>query len=165
MEKNLLTFDQIKELIDKVAQNHLGGLELELSDFRLKVDGYAPPATTTVVHSAPAAPAPALVAPVAHQTEAPASSTPPPPVAQAKPENIKIIKSPFVGIFYRAPKPSDPPFVEVGTPISLGQVLCIVEAMKLMNEIEAELAGTITRVIPQNGQAVEFGEPLFEVKI
>jgi acetyl-CoA carboxylase biotin carboxyl carrier protein len=87
------------------------------------------------------------------------------PVAEA-PADKKghLITSPFVGTFYRAPSPDQPPFVEVGSPVRKGQVLCIIEAMKLMNEIESEVAGKVAEVLVQNGQPVEFGQPLFRIE-
>jgi acetyl-CoA carboxylase biotin carboxyl carrier protein len=87
------------------------------------------------------------------------------PVAEA-PADKKghLITSPFVGTFYRAPSPEQPPFVEVGSPVRKGQVLCIIEAMKLMNEIESEVAGKVAEVLVQNGQPVEFGQPLFRIE-
>jgi acetyl-CoA carboxylase biotin carboxyl carrier protein len=75
-----------------------------------------------------------------------------------------VVKSPIVGTFYRAPDPSSPPFVEVGDAVRVGQVLCIIEAMKLMNEIEAEAAGEVVKVHPGNGQAVQFGDALFSLR-
>lgn len=105
-----------------------------------------------------------------------ASVPPPPPVPSGLPAtgaapsvaandpNVVAITSPFVGTFYRQPSPDAKPFVDVGTDIRPGQVLCIVEAMKLMNEIESEIAGTIVEVLVENGKAVEYGEPLFRVR-
>jgi acetyl-CoA carboxylase biotin carboxyl carrier protein len=75
------------------------------------------------------------------------------------------VTSPFVGTFYRSPSPDTSPFVDVGTRIKKGQVLCIVEAMKLMNEIESEIEGSIVQILVENGQAVEYGEPLFKIKV
>jgi len=76
-----------------------------------------------------------------------------------------VVTSPFVGTFYRSPSPETSPFVDVGTRIKKGQVLCIVEAMKLMNEIESEIEGSIVQILVENGQAVEYGEPLFKIKV
>ncbi len=86
----------------------------------------------------------------------------PAPKAEAKPGTV--VTSPFVGTFYRAPSPDSPPFVDVGTVVKKGQVLCIVEAMKLMNEIEAETAGKIAEILVQNATPVEFGQPLFRIE-
>jgi acetyl-CoA carboxylase biotin carboxyl carrier protein len=162
----LLTFEQIKELVELVAQRQLQGLELERSGFRLKIDGHA---QQQVVVAAPAAaPAmPAVSAPVAAPAVAP--SAPPagasPAAAPAPPEdNGHVITSPIVGTFYRAPSPDAPTFVDVGSRVKKGQVLCIIEAMKLMNEIESDVDGVVAKIFPQNAQAVEYGEPLFAVK-
>jgi acetyl-CoA carboxylase biotin carboxyl carrier protein len=77
---------------------------------------------------------------------------------------LTVVKSPIVGTFYRAPDPSSPPFVNVGDQVKVGQVLCIIEAMKLMNEIEAEVAGEVVKVHHENGQPVQYGEPLFSIR-
>jgi acetyl-CoA carboxylase biotin carboxyl carrier protein len=96
----------------------------------------------------------------------PASAPPPPPAAPAPQSdgNISYITSPFVGTFYRSPGPDSAPFVDVGTTFRKGQVLCIVEAMKLMNEIESEVSGSIVACLVENGHTVEYGEPLFKIK-
>jgi acetyl-CoA carboxylase biotin carboxyl carrier protein len=110
-----------------------------------------------------AAPAPPVAASVPAAAAAPAQAAPP-PTAAAKAESDKktfTVNSPFVGTFYRAPSPETPPLVDVGTVVKKGQVLCIVEAMKLMNEIEAEQAGRCVEVLVQNASPVEYGEPLF----
>lgn len=113
-----------------------------------------------------AAPAPAPVA--VPQAPAPAASAPPAPAPAAQsPEanpSHHIMKSPIVGTYYRASDPSAPPFVKVGDTVRKGQVLCIVEAMKLMNEIESDVAGEIIKIHPENGHPVQFGEPLFTIK-
>ena len=159
----MLTFEQIKELIELVAQRRLQGLEIERSGFRLKVEGQ-PQAQPAVQASAPAessfaaslAPAAAAAAP------APASAEAAPPAADA---GAHIVTSPIVGTFYRAPSPDADPFVEVGSRVKKGQVLCIIEAMKLMNEIESDADGVIAQIYPQNAQAVEYGEPLFAIRL
>ena len=84
--------------------------------------------------------------------------------APEPPSNGTLVKSPIVGTFYRAPDPNSPPFVSVGDRVKVGQVLCIIEAMKLMNEIEAEVAGELVKVHPENGQPVQYGDPLFTVR-
>jgi acetyl-CoA carboxylase biotin carboxyl carrier protein len=163
----VLTFEQIKELIELVSLNRLQGLELERSGFRLKIDGQQAAA------AAPAAvpqPAPAVASAPAPATTAitPASLPPaaPAPAAAAAPTAPPghVVNSPIVGTFYRAASPDSPPFCEVGSRVKQGQVLCIIEAMKLMNEIESDIDGVITEIYPQNAQAVEFGEPLFAIR-
>ena len=122
----------------------------------------------------------AFAAPVSHAvgpaSHAPAPSSSGTPAAAPSPSspggsvdtsdgNVAYVTSPFVGTFYRAPSPDMSPFVDVGTRIKKGQVLCIVEAMKLMNEIESEIEGSIVQMLVENGQAVEYGEPLFKIKV
>lgn len=171
----MLTFEQIKELIELVAGHRMSGVEVERAGFRLKVDGYRP-AETVQVASAPAA-VPMIVEapPAAPPTAAPAAAPAPAPApAAAEPEaandegelpaGAQIVTSPIVGTFYRSPNPEAPAFVEVGARVKKGQVLCIVEAMKLMNEIESDVDGEVVAIFPENAQPVEFGERLFAVK-
>lgn len=147
----MLTFEQIKELVELVAQRRLQGLEIERSGFRLKIDGYTQIA-------APAAP-PAAAPPPA------GGEAPPPAGSEPAPEDGHILTSPIVGTFYRSPGPDAPPFVEVGSRVKKGQELCIIEAMKVMNPINSDVDGVVTRIFPQNGQPVEFGEPLFAIRV
>ncbi len=167
----MLTFEQIKELIELIARNRLTGIELERSGFRLKIDGEQaqihPPATAGAAQAVPvavAAPAP-IPAAVAATAPAPAA----PVVEEAEPEEPAnkgdhVLTSPIVGTFYASPNPDAPPFVKAGDRVTKGQVVCIVEAMKLMNEIEADVDGEIVEVYPKNEQPVEFGEPLFGIQ-
>lgn len=170
-DRTLLTFDQIKELIELVAGHQMTGIEVERSGFRLKIDGYKTAETVHVTQAAEAAPM--IAAPVA----LPAPSAPPAapaPAAEAAPsdtgkdgeppEGSQVMTSPIVGTFYRSPNPEAPAFVSEGDRVKKGQVLCIVEAMKLMNEIEADVDGEIVAVYPENAQPVEFGERLFAIK-
>jgi acetyl-CoA carboxylase biotin carboxyl carrier protein len=155
----VLTFEQIKELLEMVAERGLQGVEIERSGFRLKIDGQAPVAAAAAPLQASApvavsAPSPAPAAPAV--AEAPAAASPS--------AGAHILTSPIVGTFYRSPSPDAGPFVEVGTRVRKGQVLCIIEAMKLMNEIESDVDGVVVEVFPQNAQAVEFGEPLFAIR-
>ncbi len=167
----MLTFEQIKDLIDQVASHRLAGIELERSGFRLKIDGQrasggqaAPQAQEPVVAS-PAEPVPSVVTPVA-APEVPAPvSAPAPEPAKVPSKNVHVLNSPIVGTFYRAPNPDSPPFVEVGDRVQSGQVLCIVEAMKLMNEIESDVDGEVVEIYIENAQPVEYGEPLFGIKV
>jgi acetyl-CoA carboxylase biotin carboxyl carrier protein len=173
---SVLTFEQIKELIELVAQRKLQGLEVERSGFRLKIDGHS--AARAVQAAAPGS-APGEAPPAAPPEPLPAAGSPPGAGAAASgpapeeegeageaelPAGAQVVKSPIVGTFYRSPAPDADPFVEVGDSVKKGQVLCIVEAMKLMNEIESEASGTILEVYPENAQPVEFGEPLFAIK-
>jgi acetyl-CoA carboxylase biotin carboxyl carrier protein len=166
----LLTFEQIKELIELVATHGLAGVEVERTGFRLKVDGYhaatvAPlGAPVTYQVASEAAPAPAASAGSGGQEGAAGSVAAAAPEAAAAASHDHVLKSPIVGTFYRSPNPQSPTFVEVGSRVQRGQVLCIVEAMKLMNEIESDVDGVIVQIYPQNAQPVEFGEPLFAIK-
>ena len=157
----MLSFEQIKELIELVAERRLQGVEIERSGFRLKIDGQAPPVVAAPV-AAPAAPAPQAAAAAA---PAPAAPAPAPAAAEASPAaGAHVVTSPIVGTFYQSPSPDADPFVTVGSRVRKGQVLCIIEAMKLMNEIESDVDGVVVEIYPQNAQAVEFGEPLFAIR-
>ena len=161
----MLTFEQIKELIELVSERGLQGVEIERSGFRLKIDGQsaAPPAAASMapVPLAPPAATGAGGAAGMTATAAPAA----PPVAISSPaEGAHVLTSPIVGTFYRAPSPDADPFVDVGSRVKRGQVVCIIEAMKLMNEIESDVDGVVVEIFPQNAQAVEFGEPLFAIR-
>jgi len=192
----LLTFEQMKELVDLVARHRLRGLELERAGFRFKVDGFqepaAPPAAAPLAllsqhgfpgpaaQAAPSArPSPGGLDGLPREAGAPpALAAAPPPglpvhagelgapgaAARAGAPAAHILSSPIVGTFYRSPSPDAPPFTEVGARVRKGQVLCIIEAMKLMNEIESDVDGTVVETFPQNAQAVEFGEPLFAIQ-
>lgn len=116
-----------------------------------------------VARAAAPAPAPAFPVP-APPTPAPAPAPASPAPSAEPPASHHIMKSPIVGTYYRASDPTAPPFVKVGDTVRKGQVLCIVEAMKLMNEIESDVAGEIIRIHPENGHPVQFGEPLFTIK-
>ena len=169
----MLTFEQIKELIDRVASHRLSGFELERSGFRLKIDGQksneqaavetvtiaAPPAVAENV-SAPPSAGPPLPRPVAEAPQAAAEA----PQSDEPPPGSHVLTSPIVGTFYRSPDPNSPPFAEVGDRVATGQILCIVEAMKLMNEIESDVDGKIVKVYAENAQPVEYGEPLFAIQ-
>jgi len=159
----LLTFEQIKELIELVSSYRLQGLEIERSGFRLKIDGHdrereaGPAAPAAAAPPAPAsAPALASPAPAADEGAAPAA---------APGGGAHVRTSPIVGTFYASPSPDAEPYVRPGDRVRKGQVLCIVEAMKLMNEIESDTDGVVAEIYPQNAQPVEFGEPLFAIRV
>jgi acetyl-CoA carboxylase biotin carboxyl carrier protein len=161
----MLTYDQIKELIEIVSARHLHELEIERSGFRLKISGAnaAPqPAEFRPAPSPQSAPAAAVAfepSPVIESRVAPAA-----PSAAGAAGELHLIASPIVGTFYGSPNPTAEPFVRVGDRVRKGQVLCIVEAMKLMNEIECDLDGVVVEIHPKNAQPVEFGEPLFGIR-
>ena len=162
-----MNFKEILELIDKVADRGIASLEIEQAGMKLRIDGKGtPPAVQHAVVSTLPVAAPALAALPAAPAGTPAAAAPTPPAAAApeQDEGLHIITSPIVGTFYRSPNPEAEPFVNVGDHVNPGKVLCIIEAMKLMNEIESDVGGTIVKIFPQNGQPIEFGEQLFAVK-
>lgn len=141
--------EEIKELIQLVVESGIAELELERGGDRVRIRRTIE-AATVLATSAPQA--------------AIEATTPAPASAPAPATNEHIIKSPIVGTYYEAPKPGDPPFVKVGDAVEAGQVLCIIESMKLMNEIESEIAGTVVAKLMENGRPVEYGEALFAVR-
>lgn len=144
---------KLKKLIDLVEESGIS--ELELTEGEEKVRISRNPPAGQVMHYA----APAFATPAATPAAAPAA---PAPATAAEPEiEGHVVKSPMVGTFYRAPSPEAKPFVEVGSSVSAGDTLCIIEAMKLLNEIEADKSGVIKAILVDNGHPVEFGEPLF----
>jgi acetyl-CoA carboxylase biotin carboxyl carrier protein len=166
----MLSFEQIKELVELVARHRLGGLQLERSGFKLSIaaqplaDG-APAIGVPQISAAHAGGGAAAASPPAAQAPPPsAGATAPAPTASGPPAGAHVLTSPIVGTFYAAPAPDAEPFVRVGDRVREGQVLCIVEAMKLMNEIESDTDGTIVETYPRNAQPVEFGEPLFAIR-
>lgn len=152
----MLSFKEIKELIALVSERGLGSIEVERAGFRLKVEGRPAP---LVLESSEAALSSSLAA---SATAAAAAET---PASEQLSEDVHVITSPIVGTFYRSPSPESDPFAEVGQKISRGKILCIIESMKLMNEIESDVAGEIVEVYPRNGQPVEYGEKLFAIKL
>ena len=158
----MLTFEQIKELIEIVTRQGLQRVEIERSGFRLRIDGRGadagdPVAVVSPVVASPA-PAPAAEAPPV-VAEAPAE-----PEEAEVADGLHLLHSPIVGTFYSAPNPDAEAYVRVGERVKRGQVLCIVEAMKLMNEIESDADGVLREIFPKNAQPVEFGEPLFAIE-
>ncbi|EGZ44484.1 acetyl-CoA carboxylase biotin carboxyl carrier protein [Neisseria wadsworthii] len=147
---------KLKKLIDLVEESGIAEIEVTEGEEKVRItrSTTAQPVYAAPVHHVAAA-APAAPAPVA----APAAAAPAPAADSANAQ-----KSPMVGTFYRAPSPSSPPFVEVGQSVKEGDTLCIIEAMKLMNEIEAEKSGVIKAILVENGQPVEYGEPLFVIE-
>ncbi len=151
---------KLKTLIDLVSESNISELEITETEGKVRIvkgGGAAPVQYVQTVAAAPAAaPAPAAAAPAA-----PAIANA--PAAEAAPTG-HVVKSPMVGTFYRASSPGAPAFVEVGSKVSEGDTVCIIEAMKILNEIEADKSGTITQILGENGQAVEYGQPLFIIE-
>ncbi len=147
---------KLKTLIDLVSESNISELEITEADGKVRIVKSEP------VVTAPApgfAPVPVVAAPMTAAAPAP---VPAPAVAPEEPGHT--VKSPMVGTFYRSASPGGKPLAEVGTQIKEGEPICIIEAMKIMNEIEADKAGTVTRILCENGQAVEFGQPLFVIE-
>jgi len=155
---------EIKELIELLVEKDITEFALERGDMKVHVKRGSAAAPVVhvapVVQSAPVAPPPAVSAPLPTSS----STAPSAPAADAADADLVIVKSPIVGTYYEAPSPGTPPFVKVGDPVKEGQVLCIIEAMKLMNEIEAEVAGVIAKMFVGNGSPVEYGMPLFGIR-
>jgi acetyl-CoA carboxylase biotin carboxyl carrier protein len=152
---------KLKTLVDLVSESNISELEITEAEGKVRIvkAGYGVPTTMMMQptgqmmmphqqHQAPAGEAPAVA-----------------PVAEAPPAQTgHVVKSPMVGTFYRSASPGSKPFIEIGTTVKEGEPVCIVEAMKIMNEIEADMAGTVTKILVENGQAVEYGQPLFIVE-
>jgi acetyl-CoA carboxylase biotin carboxyl carrier protein len=160
----IINVEQLKQILDLVREHELSELEIEHEGLRLKVRKDA--AGGVVVH--PIAPAAAAPAPASRAAALaiPVSAT---ASVQSAGEDITdvelaVVKSPIVGTFYRSPEPGSPPFVDIGVSVKKGQVLCIIEAMKLMNEIDSEYDGEIVNVYVESGQPVQYGERLFAIK-
>ncbi|KAB8152054.1 acetyl-CoA carboxylase biotin carboxyl carrier protein [Kordia sp. TARA_039_SRF] len=158
---------EIQSLIKFVAKSGASEVKLEMEDVKITIktgSGDSKGETTTVVQQIPMAgiPQQQAPAPVAQQAPAPAATETPAPAASEDSKYITI-KSPIIGTFYRKPSPDKPAFVEVGASISEGSVLCVIEAMKLFNEIESEVSGKIVKVLVDDASPVEFDQPLFLV--
>jgi acetyl-CoA carboxylase biotin carboxyl carrier protein len=166
---------EIKELIEFLVEKDIAEFELQRGDMKLiiKRGAQAQPAPVmqvtpalvppAAVASAPPAPASSPASPTAEGGEVASGATPAQSAAAAE-EDLFILKSPIVGTYYEAPSPGAPPFVKVGDAVKEGQVLCIIEAMKLMNEIEADVSGVIAKMFVPNGSPVEYGMPLFGIR-
>ena len=161
---------ELRELIEFLVEKDIAEFEMERGDLKLHVKrgaGAAPViAPSVLAHAVPVAPVSApIIAPPPAPAAAPGPAAPAaPPAAASEDANLHILKSPMVGTFYEAPSPGAPPFVTVGASVKEGQVLCIIEAMKLMNEIEADASGEIVKMFVSNGAPVEYGMPLFGIR-
>ena len=149
-----MDLNKIKQVVDLMKKSDLSEFEIQDQEFKLRIKRDVP--------GRAAAPAPAA-APVAAAPVAAAPAAAPAPLA-ADP-NMKVITSPMVGTYYATPSPDSPNFVAVGSPVKADSVVCIIEAMKVMNEIQSELSGTIVECLVASGTSVEFGQPLFRVKV
>jgi acetyl-CoA carboxylase biotin carboxyl carrier protein len=161
-EERAWSLKDIEQLLDLLVAREISEFEMEKDGFKVRVKrGFAHEAANSTAFSAhyagpltPGASSPAPADATAATQPSPAESS----------EDLHIIKSPIVGTFYNAPSPNAPPFVKPGDVVQVGQVLCIIEAMKLMNDIESEVAGEIVRIYVENGQPVEYGQSLFAIK-
>ena len=156
-----MEFDDIERILALVKQHDLAEFELERDGLKLRIRKSGPvPGTADILPAPPAAPS--------HHAPLPGPSAAPGPLPQAAEVEaeleLAVVKSPIVGTFYRSPEPGAKSFVELGEPIKKGQVLCIIEAMKLMNEITADTEGELVKAYVENGQAVQYGERLFAIK-
>jgi acetyl-CoA carboxylase biotin carboxyl carrier protein len=157
-----LDHDQLHKLLAILGESDIQELKLEGDDFRLEVRRNLPGAAPVAMFQAPATAAgPAAVAP---QPLAATSPSLPPPAAASARTDLLEITAPMVATFYRSPTPDDPAFVEVGSRIGVGQTVCILEAMKLMNELESELAGEVVEILVENGTPVEYGQVLLRLR-
>lgn len=151
---------EIQKLIDFIAQSGLDEVNIETNELKIKVKRHATPVIASVAPVAVPAPAPVAAAPAA---SAPAPAETRSPVASDE-SKLVTIKSPMIGTFYRASSPETPAFINVGDEVKPGKTVCVIEAMKLFNEIESELSGRIVKVLVENATPVEFDQPLFLVE-
>lgn len=161
--QQIVDLDFLRGLIAAVDDSGIDSLEISRGGTRIRVSKTPAPAATLVqagAPSAPLAPAPATPAPAAPAAPEPAA----PVAAPAQASNLVEVTSPMVGTFYRSPSPESPSYVEVGSRVAKGQTLCILEAMKLMNELEAEIPGIIREICVENAEPVEFGQVLFRIE-
>jgi acetyl-CoA carboxylase biotin carboxyl carrier protein len=167
-----LDLKELKEILQILEEKEITEFELEEEGMKLRIRKAAPPSAnhasapavlaplvpTVLSAAATAVPTPSAGIPAAEPAASAAA-----PGAEEEP-GLAVVKSPIVGTFYRTPDPNSPPFVDVGDRVRVGQVLCIIEAMKLMNEIEAEVAGEVVKVHPESGQPVQYGDALFTIR-
>jgi acetyl-CoA carboxylase biotin carboxyl carrier protein len=166
-----MEFKEIQSLLRAINSLGLSEVEIEREDFKIKVRNkkegeanviYAAPPAAAIPAAPVAAPLPQ--APAATEAQAPAPAAAPAPAEAPADSNTVTFKAPMIGTFYRASSPEEPVFVEVGSEVKKGQTLCIIEAMKLFNEIESEVDGKIVKVLAENAQPVEYDQPLFLIE-
>ncbi len=145
----------IKAIYKFLRETDIVEFEIEGASGKLRLKRGAAPGEARPAFEPPAAVTAPVAAPEAKKEEP----------KEAKADNIKIVASPMVGTYYRSPSPEAPPFVELGSIVKSGQTLCIIEAMKLMNEVESEFNGKVVQILVDNGQPVEYGEPLFHIEV
>lgn len=150
----------VKNLLDLISESEVNEVSIEENDFKIKVKKTSESSAQTVNYQMPQQPQPQQAPPAAQSVEPKVEST----EADSGQPAGEVLKSPIVGTFYEAPSPDSDPFVAVGDRIEAGQTICIVEAMKIMNEIEAEFSGTVEKILVDNGSPVEYDQPLFIIK-
>lgn len=150
---------KLKTLIDLVSESNISELEITEADGKVRIVKADPAAAAATAAPAYVAPASTVPAPLAAAAPTAAAAAPAAPA-----QSGHAVKSPMVGTFYRSSSPGSKPFVEVGSVVKEGEPICIIEAMKIMNEIEADKSGTVTKIVCENGQPVEFGQPLFIIE-
>jgi acetyl-CoA carboxylase biotin carboxyl carrier protein len=158
-----MTLDDLRHILDLVREHELAEFELEHDGMKLRLRKQAEAAPAALV-AAPLITPPVLAGAVAPPPAAASPAAAPPPSPAEEGVELAIVTAPLVGTFYGAPSPDAPPFVEVGARVRRGQSLCIIEAMKLMNEIESEYDGELVKVYVDNGQPVQYGERLFAIR-
>ena len=158
-----MNLKELKELIEFLIEKDIAEFELERGDVKIKIKRAG---EHTVVQARPDIPYVAVTVPQAAVPAVVASPAAPPaaPVEAAPAEDLHLVKSPIVGTLYESPSPGAPPFVKIGDTVEVGQVLCIVEAIKLLNEIESDVAGEIVKKMGSNGQPIEYGQELFAIR-
>jgi acetyl-CoA carboxylase biotin carboxyl carrier protein len=161
-----MDFDELKRILDMVREHELSEFELERDGLKIKIKkgGGLRGAGVSAEFAVPSPPAAGPAPAGTPHVPVPVPAAPSVSVAEAEEVELAVVKSPIVGTFYRAPEPNAPPFVKVGDIVKKGQVLCIVEAMKLMNEIESDHAGEIVKIFVENSQPVQYGERLFAIR-
>ncbi len=155
---------ELKELIEFLIEKDIAEFELERGDVKVKIKRAAEPVPLPLPDSRYIAVHPAGAPAAAPPASAATHAAPAVPAAPAPEEDLQSVRSPIVGTFYEAPSPGAPPFVKVGDHVEVGQILCIVEAMKLMNEIECDVAGEVIKKLVANGQPIEYGQELFAIR-
>ena len=155
---------ELKELIEFLIEKDIAEFELERGDVKVRIKRASEAVAASGMQEARFYAMPSAPSPVADGAAANSASPAPPPAPVEEEEDLHTVRSPIVGTYYEAPSPGAPPFIKSGDVVQVGQVLCIVEAMKLMNEIESDVAGEIVKVLVTNGQPIEYGQELFSIR-
>ena len=163
--KHTMNLKELKELIEFLIEKDIAEFELERGDVKVRIKRGGDQILSSVSHT-PSHPSPIGAAPGSSTVPATAAlAAPSPERVPAAEEKLHSVRSPIVGTFYESPSPGSPPFVKVGDKVEVGQLLCIVEAMKLMNEIESDVQGEIVKKVATNGQPIEYGQELFVIRL